>query len=518
MPLVHAIASSIATDSPAAVPLLLLGGVLLPLLLNRLVLHPLAHIPGPFLARITSLFLYVVCYLGIEGRVLAYYHRKYNTPVLRVAPNSVSIADGAALHPIYVANGSFPKDSRYRNFRIQGHDTIFSALDPAYRDARAKAVLPLFAPGRLRAASEKGGVLQQCVDRFIERFQQENAQALQRSPRGRVDILDLCSRLSIDVVNGYLFQRVYGGLDEGSSWKETKTTKKQPSKPSKLSAAPFVLAIVALSRYSLLPHWQFSLLFSALTRLFPDRERDASLARVADFARRVVEEDGDPGKDDTYQSRLLAAGVSRDEAIIQCEAVMFAGADSTGLKLATILFHLVQNPDVVAALREEQRTLGQDPKTDPQTLPYLRVVIREGLRLDVANPTRLTRVVPPGEGLNVGGIHLPPGTTVGAAAYVLHHNPDIFPDPFSFRPERWLQPPQQQQLHRRDRDTFPFGLGSRMCLGRNLAMQQLFLAVHAVVASGVLDSARTCKPRIEMYEWFNAEIKGHELEIEWPST
>ncbi|KAH8202696.1 hypothetical protein TruAng_003182 [Truncatella angustata] len=229
--------------------------------------------------------------------------------------------------------------------------------------------------------------------------------------------------------------------------------------------------------------------------------------------------DADHTNLDTYQSRLRKAGVSRDETLIQCKAVMFAGADSTAVMLATILFHLVRQPEVRESLRAE---LAQHPSSvDPQTLPYLRAVVREGLRLGMANPVRLTRMVPlNGAGLTISGYHLPPGTKVGAAAYVFHHNPSVFPEPFAFRPERWL--PGTKETHTnaqaqriQDRDTFPFGLGSRACLGRNLANHQLYIVVKEVVKSGVLEGARTCTDKIDIIEWFNAEIKGHELEIAW---
>lgn len=66
-----------------------------------------------------------------------------------------------------------------------------------------------------------------------------------------------------------------------------------------------------------------------------------------------------------------------------------------------------------------------------------------------------------------------------------------------------------------DQAFIPFGLGARVCIGRNLAMYQLLMATQAAVESGVLLGAKTCKEKIEIYEWFNAEIKGHELEIMW---
>ena len=534
MPFIQAILS-LTLHSPATIPFFL--SIFLVLIVTyRLFLHPLSHIPGPLLARISSLYLYTVCYLGIECQQIAHYHRKYNTSVLRVAPNAVSISNGAALHAIYVDGGGFKKDARYENFRVDGHATIFSTLDTAYRDSRAKAVLPLFAMGRVRAAGEGHGIIRECMNRFIERFESEKAKAVEQAPNigaARVDALDLSQRLAIDVVTGYLFNKRYGGLDEQAVLlSKASGSPCNASMPSKMSAIPFVLAIVEFGRFSLLPNWLFTRILnlsSALGRLFPNAELNNSFHRVGAFATCLVH-DADPQKDDTYQSRLLAAGVSQSETVAQCKAVTFAGTDSTATKLVTIIFHLVQNPSIHKRLSAELKVLGENPTSDPQTLSYLRAVIREGLRLGMANPARFTRIVPRG-GFEVGGTYLPAGTSVGLAPYTLHHNPELFSEPFKFRPERWLDQENERladdggggisdtqadrQKKERERDVIPFGVGSRMCIARNLATHELFMAVRALVESGVLEGARTCTKSIELDEWFNVGIKGHKVEVEW---
>lgn len=500
------------------------------LALYRIWLSPLSHIPGPRFARVSSLFLHTVCYLGIEGRVLLYYHRKYRTQILRIGPNAVSLSDPEALHTVYVADGGLPKDPRYSNFRVEGCDTIFSTLDPLYRDVRARAVLPLFGPGRLRASAENDGIIGELVTRFVEIMKMEKDMACQQRVHGegtrKVDVLDLASKLSIDVLTKSLFNRIYGGLDEHLSAPEPTSGATTSGKGHKLSATPFVLAIVAFSRFSLLPNWLFRMVFSLLVGpTLSKPEVAASLNRISEYTTGIMDQCTvtDPSSErfdrDTYQSRLLSAGISYSETLIQCKAAMFAGADSTAVMLSTILFHLIQHPDVLQKLKIE---INQHPvNVSDQVFPYLRAVIREGLRLGMANPARLTRIVPPeGAGITVSGIYLPPGTIVGAAAYVFHHNPVIFPGPFEFRPQRWMSgrgEGQQDEQARRimDKASFPFGLGSRACIGRNLAMQQLFATVSAVAKSGVLEGATTCTEKIELVEWFNAEIKGHHLDIQW---
>ncbi|KAL8939316.1 MAG: hypothetical protein Q9211_002796 [Gyalolechia sp. 1 TL-2023] len=489
--------------------------------LYRLFLHPLSHLPGPLLACITSLHLYTICFLGIECSVIESYHRRYNAPILRIAPNAVSISDGAALHSIYVVGGGFPKAPRYRNFKVGGYDTIFSSRDTAYRDLRAKAVAPLFAMSRIRAASCESGIIRQCVARFVERFESEKASAMKLAPgAAKLDILGLTYRLMMDSVTGYLLGDTYGALEEQPVPSlAAKTPFSGKDKSGTMSALPFIFAIVEAGRFSLLPHWLFRTLHTIAGKVRPNQEFQTSLNHVRDFAARVTNE-ADPKRDDTYQSRLLAAGIAKPEAVVQCMAVMFAGTDSTAVKLVTIIFHLIRNPHIHDRLQKELRAHG-DHRKDPQTIPYLCGVVKEGLRLGMANPARFSRTAPPG-GFVVSGVHIPGGTDVGLAPYTLHHNPELFPRPFEFLPERWLDDEEEgatgsDKRNKRimERDLVPFSTGLRACIARNFATHELFLATKAVVESGVLEGAQTCTKTIELEEFFNVGIKSHKLEIQW---
>ena len=152
---------------------------------------------------------------------------------------------------------------------------------------------------------------------------------------------------------------------------------------------------------------------------------------------------------------------------------------------------------------------------NPQSMQYLDAVIREGLRISMANPTRLPRVTPPrgfSFTLNDGRQYrIPAGTLVSLQIYTLHFNPDVFIDPFAFNPERWLNSPTSEM----QRDFIPFGLGPRQCIARNLATQELFLAVRAIARARLLDGARPVGEKIEILEWFNSRVIGEKIELAW---
>lgn len=497
-------------------PLLLSASLLTILLLLTFLYnttrHPLSPFPRLPLAHLSPIYLHTLCYLGIEGRVLRSYHLKHKTKVLRVSPNSVSISDPAAIAPIYISSGGFPKDERYRNFNLGPIVSIFSAIDPGYRDRRAKAVAPLFASQRLRVESGDDGAIGSHVIDFVEKLQACKAAQV------RTDILDLCARLSIDVVTSYLLGESYGGLHEFSSDDPREWQGEQ------LSANAFIFAIVAFSRFSLLPNWMFKMVYNFSTWVSKNDAVVQSFILMDKFIEKVMSH-ATEAKDcafpsvsvngSTYQSRLLQAGITPAEAAAQSKAIVFAGADSTAVMLATAIFHIIRNPEIRSRLEEEQNLHARTDSTNSEQAtesPYLRATIKETLRLGMANPTRLTRIIPPNSSLKIDDVVLPAGTVVGCAAYTLHHDPDIFPEPFEFRPERWLDSsssnnhdPSLQKGHNNglkkdcmDRSILAFGAGARACLGKALAMRQLEESLKRVVRSGVLKGARTCEERIEV--------------------
>lgn len=181
-----------------------------------------------------------------------------------------------------------------------------------------------------------------------------------------------------------------------------------------------------------------------------------------------------------------------------------------------------------------------NPTYDPSTLPYLRACIRESLRLSLANPTRLPRVVPSPAGWtfhspsNQQTYYFPPGTVVSAQIHTLHSDPTVFDDPERFWPERWLEDDDDDDDKNSNNDNdkasasdkskkrdmmntsfIPFGLGQRQCIARNLAMTELTLAGRAIVEAGVLERARPVAAKVEIIEWFNSRVVGEEICLAW---
>ncbi|KAI1771490.1 cytochrome P450 [Hypoxylon cercidicola] len=451
----------------------------------RFYTDPLRHIPGPFAARLTPLWLWHIAWNGTEARSVARLHRKHG-PVVRVAPNEVDVSDGAATHPIYVKTGGLLKSPAYRNFDMDGFPTIFSVVDPVRRATRAKAVAPVFAQ---QAIMKGRTVMMKIVDEVVEELGRRKAAANGKP----VDLLNLFRSLALNASSSYLFGDAFGSVRE-----------------EKLKAAAFVNDFVAVGSLFYLPGWIYERV-SHWSAKFNENKSDiaASSAVVDGFATRMVDNsiiiEREEGR--TYQGRLLKVGISREETIAQVKDLIFAGIDSTGTNMSMLCFYLRRSPEKYERARKE---VLDNPDVDAHSLPYVSGVVKETLRLSMANPSRLPRTVS-STGLQVAGLpSLPAGTGVGLSAYMLHHNPDVFPNPYKFLPERWLEPFPEML-----RDSFYFGAGPRQCIARNLASAELLWLAAALLRSDVLCGSNPVEDKIEIREWFNSSVISGKIELVW---
>lgn len=169
---------------------------------------------------------------------------------------------------------------------------------------------------------------------------------------------------------------------------------------------------------------------------------------------------------------------------------IIAAHETFGTTLTYIFWELSRRPEMQQRLRCEILSLGQyflfpqvsqnrigelpDAKSIDEQ-PVLHAIVMETLRLHPAVPGGQPRHTPP-EGHIKLGKHsdIPGGVRVGSYAWNLHKNPDVFPDPFGWHPERWMSGEESrpwQGTDKKERWFWAFGSGARMCIGSNFAMQ-----------------------------------------------
>lgn len=170
-----------------------------------------------------------------------------------------------------------------------------------------------------------------------------------------------------------------------------------------------------------------------------------------------------------------------------------AGHETSGIALTYLYHELSQRPTLQAQLRAEVLQLSPQilwPPPDASTfelpspksidaLPLLHAVLMEILRLHAPIPGVEPRVTPAAGCTLAGYENIPGGVRVSAMPYTLHRNPNVFPDPLSFRPERWLHATEEQTKEML-RWFWAFGSGGRMCIGSHFAMQEIKLILAAI--------------------------------------
>jgi cytochrome P450 len=177
-------------------------------------------------------------------------------------------------------------------------------------------------------------------------------------------------------------------------------------------------------------------------------------------------------------------GFTRSELGAESGLLISAGSDTSSTALTAILFYLVHNSQILDKATTEVRShfsfvddiRGISLSTK---LPYLYACIEEGMRLSPPVPGHLNREVLEG-GIDVDGHHIPQGVVVGVSPYVIHHNPEYYPDPFAFRPERWILDEKagvgEESLAKARAAFCPFSQGSRGCIGKKVAYVELLTA------------------------------------------
>jgi cytochrome P450 len=203
-------------------------------------------------------------------------------------------------------------------------------------------------------------------------------------------------------------------------------------------------------------------LASVRTRL--DQVDEALMAEIAEHRRRP-----DLEQRDDILSMLMTAtfedGTSMDDRELrdQLMTLLLAGHETTATALAWTFDLLLRHPVELGLLRGSLEN-GEDA--------YLKATISESLRLRPVVPLAGRRLA---EDLVTDDLELPAGTDVTAAIWLTHTDPKLYPDPFAFRPERFLESAPETYAW------IPFGGGVRRCLGAAFAEFEMRIALREIL-------------------------------------
>ncbi|KAM0271148.1 hypothetical protein ACHAQH_009167 [Verticillium albo-atrum] len=432
-------------------------------------LHPLHKIPGPKLAAATYLpeFYHDVVQVGRYSHEVRRMHEQYG-PIVRISPNELHCNDINFADEIYALNGrKRDKPLHQINGSAVGTTNGFGTVDHDLHRSRRVPVAKFFSRAMIaRLEGEIHDLVQRLCDKLLAQSGKERPEPF--------DVAMAYSCFTSDAISGYCFGEPFGLLAHDSWTPNFREATLAVLKPVFVFRFfPFLAATAVLGKWLVdyLPE-DAALLIRTLQIDIPNRvyKTKSDLDAGIRYGRPTVFVD-------LLQSELADHEKKPERLADEAVSLVGAGTETTSWALAVITYHLLDKPELLAKLRQELLQVVEDTQHIPawtvlEKLPYLGAVINEGLRLSYGVSSRTARI-PTQESLLYRGefdkkpieLIIPQGYAIGMSAVIAHHDEAVFPDSYSFSPERWLDEKNEPRKEV-ERGMLAFSKGSRACLGK----------------------------------------------------
>ncbi|OAG42902.1 hypothetical protein AYO21_02853 [Fonsecaea monophora] len=418
----------------------------------RLLLHPLRKFPGPWAAKLTKL---EGVYYALPGKFhdhMQEIHDKYGD-VVRIGPNELSFRSASAVKHLVgkVNKGAYFETSVY----TEGEGVPINALvdfeehkqrrrlwDSAFNQKSLKSFSPMF--NRL-------------LDRLIGELHKFEGQT--------VNFVDWCDYYAFDVMGELAFAKDFGLITGEGNRDYSGFIRSGLKIFFVVSNIPWISPLAYYFPISEEVKQQ-SIKFRELGSKQYD-ERRLQGTEPHDIFSHLI---------DSYTKHAKNA-----EAHLRADSpVLFiAGSDTTSTTMAFLFYFVLRDRKVYKRLRDEidQAWDGKSPleagMLGIETCPYLHGAIQEALRLVPPAPNGMQRRLI--RDTEIDGHFIPAGTLVSVNAWAAQRHAKHFTNPLDFVPERWIDSERDKEWNHVPMAYIPFGIGSYLCIGRALAMQELRL-------------------------------------------
>ncbi|KNG49533.1 cytochrome p450 67 [Stemphylium lycopersici] len=231
-------------------------------------------------------------------------------------------------------------------------------------------------------------------------------------------------------------------------------------------------------------------------------------------------------------------GYDLNELYAECELLTIAGSDTTSVVMSAAFFYLAKQPGIQAKIAQEVRSTFasyNEIKSGSKLVSckYLTAFLQEAMRMTPPVAAEPSREVLPG-GTSVDNHYFPAGLHVSTGLYCLSYNSNVYPEPFKFRPERWIvdesgkEGSSAESVALAESGFCAFSFGTRGCVGKNLAWLEMRLAVAKTLwmyeVQGVANNnlgggdrkaqpGRQVEDQYQIYDMFVANRKGPMLQM-----
>ncbi|TPX31231.1 hypothetical protein SmJEL517_g05368 [Synchytrium microbalum] len=446
--------------------------------LKRLVLifaSPLARLPGPkypfFLGPLSLLVdKRFAQQKGFE--IHEEWHRQYDSKVIRIGPQSVSVNDAALVHEILVTK-DLPKSKIYDQLVAPGrkHD-VLTVQDKHNHKFLRRFLSPAFSIKYLNGLEKYMADLFQKLATKLERRAKESS-----SGETTINIWKETKAYSVDVIGETAFGNSFGAVETGK--------------------APIVDILErGLRAFAIITIFPFLKYMPFLPMMKKAKEGQDT---INDYMTNLVKErrDGTVYRDDIMQIMIDGldpdSGEKMQDPLIMQTAILFinAGSDTTGATMAYTLIELVRNPECLAKVEAEVLAVPVDPTTGLITastakgFTYLNSCINETLRLAPV-ATGVIRSTRDQEVTLSDGTFLPKETDIMIPIWAIHRG-SIWDEPDRFNPDRFTKL-AEEGVTNGDANNWtwsliPFSSGSRNCVGKQFANMEMLLFLSNFIRS-----------------------------------
>ncbi|KAI0849536.1 trichodiene oxygenase [Daldinia vernicosa] len=453
----------------------------------NLYLHPLSRFPGPKLAAIGSYyeFWFDVIKDGQYLWEIARMHEIYG-PIVRISANQLHIRDSQFYNTIYSAGGRKINKDAGTVAIFAAPSSIVATVDHQQHKARRSYLQPYFSKHSILSMEP---MIHERVGKLCERIE------VAMNTTKEFDLSAAILAMTGDIIT----QRFYGEHSDFLSAPDFDNmlnrailglalnfhfTRSLPGLVSIIKKIPIPILSMVLPQVAEPLVWREKVKHDILSCLDEENKKESKSIIVSALGNENI-----PPADREI-NRLLDEG----------EIFLLAGAETTARAISVGMFYLLNDKTGLKKLRDELSTLpfqpeNEYPMSQLERLPYLAGVVQESLRL--SSPVGRLPRVSVDEPLQYHEYIIPRGTPVSQSAYFVHNDPEIYPNPDSFDPGRWIKAAEENfPLHKY---LVNFTKGTRQCIGIPLVSAEIHITIARLVSTFDMDLYKTTMESVEIH-------------------
>ncbi|XP_061401758.1 cytochrome P450 6a22-like [Musca vetustissima] len=359
----------------------------------------------------------------------------------------------------------FPERGFYTNYRDPLSTNLVRLEYKWWKPIRQK-LTPVFSPAKMQAIFPTLHTVCELLASKLKTMMEEEINS-------EVPIYDLCARFTTDVIGNVAFGIEFNSLKDSNSQARRQGIRlfDYAWHPILDSLAGHYCAVGNFFNIKLFKPELSGFFINLVRDIIDHREKNG--IRQADLMDTLIEL-----KKEDQKSKGDEFSLSLELIVGQVFGFFGAGFETSSNTLTYALYELAKNPEIQEkarqSVKEVLRSHGNTFTYDNiREMQYLKQVLKETLRLHPPAPytVRVCRR-PCVLKTKYGALTIPSDTKVMIPIYGIHHNPDYYPEPYRFLPERFDEisdcPPAL---------FIPFGLGPRTCIGKRLANMMLTLSL-----------------------------------------